>query len=127
MKKTIQLFMFLAVLGLTITSCGKDDELDCNNLSAVLVGTWEAELLGPGTFEFQTDGTLIDQSNLLVDDEFEGASLDTKTWIATGNTGLTLRASDGSQNLDAVLVVDSIECDVIKVSQGTTVVTFRRT
>ena len=83
MKKTIQLFMFLAVLGLTITSCGKDEADECTNLSEVLVGTWEADLLGAGTFEFQADGTFIDSANLLVADEINGEPIDSKTWSVT--------------------------------------------
>lgn len=133
MKSTIQLFMFLAVIGLTITSCGKETVVEkvCTDLAETLVGIWESDQLGSGTFEFKADGTLVDDNFLLLSIAPNPAPLIAKKWTATDNTMLSLSAfiaiTSGISSLNEKLEVDSFDCDEITINQSGELIKFRRT
>ena len=105
--------LFFLLLFVTV-SCGDDS---CDVLSETIIGTWESAPLGNGEFEFLSDGTLIDENDLLIDAEFNGISLDEKSWRVENENKLFVTATDGSQFLEGELNVPSFDCDVITVEQ----------
>ena len=130
MKNTIQLFLFLTLLGLTITSCSKEEAtVVCTDLSETLVGIWESDQLGSGTFEFKADGTLVDDNFLLLSIAPNPTPLIGKKWTAD-NTMLSLSAfiaiTNGISSLNEKLEVDSFECDVITINRAGELVRFNR-
>ena len=131
MKNTIQLFLFLTLLGLTITSCSKEEAtVVCTDLSETLVGIWESDQLGSGTFEFKADGTLVDDNFLLLSIAPNPTPLIGKKWTATDNAMLSLSAfiaiTNGISSLNEKLEVDSFECDEITINQSGVLIKFRR-
>lgn len=89
--KTVNLFLGLLIALFTITGCSSDDD-NTNNDNSLIVGVWSEyrykasdfnnqnwyNLTEPITLEFQSNGTLIDRYNGVV----EG----TGTWSISGNT-----------------------------------------
>lgn len=89
--KTVNLFLGLLLALFTITGCSSDDD-NTNNDNSLIVGVWSEyrykasdfnnqnwyNLTEPITLEFQSNGTLIDRYNGVVEA--------TGTWSISGNT-----------------------------------------
>lgn len=89
--KTVNLFLGLLIALFTITGCSSDDD-NTNNDNSLIIGVWSENryrasdfnnqnwynLTESITLEFQSNGTLIDRYNGVV----EG----TGTWSISGNT-----------------------------------------
>lgn len=89
--KTVNLFLGLLIALFTITGCSSDDD-NTNNDNSLIVGVWSEyrykasdfnnqnwyNLTEPITLEFQSNGTLIDRYNGVVEA--------TGTWSISGNT-----------------------------------------
>ncbi len=120
-------FLFLALSFLMI-SCGDDDTMtpdpvDCDVLAEALVGTWNITNLGgeSGQITLQEDGTLVDDSGVIIEYENNGNVGDIKTWSLDGND-LTFRAevdpSVGSGFGSTTLTVTSFDCDQVTLDLG---------
>lgn len=89
--KTVNLFLGLLIALFTITGCSSDDD-STNNDNSLIVGIWSEyrykasdfnnqnwyNLTEPITLEFQSNGTLIDRYNGVVEA--------TGTWSISGST-----------------------------------------
>ena len=112
--KVLRVILFFAVASLTLVSCGDDS---CDVLEETIVGTWESAPLGEGEFQFLSDGTLVDDNDLLIEAEINGSPLGDKSWRVENGNKLFVRATDGTQFLEAELNVPSFDCDQITVEQ----------
>ncbi len=113
MKHLLYLFLFATV---TLTSCDKDDDCNADNLSSVIVGEWNVTVLGvvAGEVEFESNGNLIDNSEVLVDSEVG----DDLSYTVSGNSSITLRAEDATSFQEDTYTVTEFDCDEIKVDTG---------
>ena len=121
-------FYFLMVFTLILTSCGKDDDCDETSLSSVIVGEWNLNALGSnmGSAEFRSDGTLVDEDDILISGEINGIVLEDKTYTISGDSLITLRVATGSNALTAELPVTSFDCNEIQSSVAGIDVSFNR-
>ena len=114
MRKALKYSFLLLTFSVFAVGCGDDS---CDVLEETIVGTWESAPLGEGEFQFLSDGSLVDDNDLLIEAEFNGSPLNDKTWRVENDNKLFVRASDGSQFLEAELNVPTFDCDVITVEQ----------
>ena len=116
MKIHFKLFTLLALFSVLSISCGEDE---CLVLSESIIGTWEASILGEGEIEFQSDGTLIDENDILVSFETNGVAYDQKSWeLIEADSKLSLRAENsGAGFFEIELDVASFDCETITLQQ----------
>lgn len=110
------LYLFLFASSVALTSCDKDDDCNADNLSSVIVGEWDVTVLGvvAGEVEFESNGNLIDNSEVLVDSEVG----DDLSYTVSGNSSITLRAEDATSFQEDTYTVTEFDCDEIKVDTG---------
>ncbi len=126
MKITFKIFTLLAFFALVTTSCGEEE---CLDLSESIVGTWESSTLGSGNIEFVSDGTLIDEDDLIIGFEANGVAYDQKSWMLTDNDSkLSIRAeSEGAGFFESELNVVSFDCESFTLEQLGISVVFNKT
>lgn len=114
----IKIMMLMLVIGMTLTSCGKDDD-DPNNekvVASVLIGKWEIKKIiidgeehnlpytgiNSGGYEFTKNsvkiflnGTMLEEAPAYSEGNKIYSDDEVDTWVLTGNT-LTLTDADGS-------------------------------
>ncbi|MDQ3017105.1 MAG: hypothetical protein M3R25_10370 [Bacteroidota bacterium] len=110
------LFFLLLSATVLFTSCGKDDNCNADSLESVVVGNWSVTVLGivAGDVEFKSDGSLVDQDEVLLD----GNIGDELSYTVNSNTSLTLRAEDAGTFTEDIYTVTQFDCDEIKVDTG---------
>lgn len=115
--KIFNLLVLASLLAFT-TSCDKDDDVDCNNLSETIVGEWTVTALGLdlGDVEFKSDGTLIDPDGVLIEGEVGGVVFDEKSYTVDGNESFTAKAENGGNSAEVEYTVTSLECNEINLS-----------
>ena len=123
-QKTMKnLFFYLVgTMLLTLTACDKDDDCNAGDLDTNIVGEWNVQLAGLtiGQVDFNANGTVVDQSGVLIDNQIGGITVTSKTYEVPNNNTITLTGSDGTVSIDTDVDVNSYNCDEIDVSyQGT--------
>ena len=115
------LYLFLFASSVALTSCDKDDDCNADNLNSVIVGEWDVTLAGVvlGQVEFQSDGDLVDNTELLLDSEVG----DDLSYTVSGNTSITLRAEDATSFQEDTYTVTEFDCDEVKIDTGLGVIT----
>ena len=122
----LKLNLLVLLTALMFASCGnEEDEIpeNCDVLQETLVGTWSITNLGgeSGELTLQADGTLIDDSGVIIDYENNGVAGDIKTWSLDGND-LTFRADVdpdlGSGFAEITLGVTSFDCNEVVMDVG---------
>ena len=115
-------FYLLGAMLLTFTACDKDDDCNTDNLETNIVGEWNVQLGGIsiGQVDFNANGTVVDASGVLIDNQIGGITVTSKTYSIPDNSTITLTGSDGTTSVDAHVSVNSFDCDEIDVTyQGT--------
>ena len=104
-------------MALLFSACKKDDPITCPLLADAIVGTWVAPALGTGFIDFRSDGTLIDDNDLIIGGNAGGAALTEKTWEITGdqNDTILVKAGSAASFLSINLPVDSWDCNRITI------------
>jgi|GEM_PF-3128695 len=121
-------FYLLVAFTVIFSSCGKDDDCDATSLSTAIVGEWDLNANGSnmGSAEFRSDGTLVDEDDVLFSGEINGVVLDEKSYTVSGDSLITLRIESGSNFLTADLSVTGYDCDEIRIDIFSTPATLNR-
>ena len=121
-------FLLASAFLITLTACDKDD-CEATDLETTVVGEWNVLLAGIaiGQVEFHANGTLTDQTGVLVTDEIGGITVESKSWEVPSNSIITLTAANSQTSLETDVDVNSFECDEMSVTyQGTDLKLRRR-
>lgn len=90
---------FLMGLGVMFLAASCDKNCTAPALSTNIVGTWTAQnwalgsMAESGSVTFQSDGTLIDNSHIILDAEINGISTTEKTWAFVAPDSIRFRAA----------------------------------
>ncbi len=117
MKNLLKLLVLFFVFSVGFISC-KNDACEPDPLEEMIIGSWKYSNGLPGSFEFRSDGTLIDQDGIIAEGEIPAPPLEAKTWSLDENGDLILRVTSiisGAFN-ETVLMVDDFVCDKIVLS-----------
>src|SRR5687767_15647637 len=113
MKIMKNLFFYLVgAMLLTLTACDKDD-CEAGDLDTNIVGEWNVQLAGLtiGQVDFNANGTVVDQSGVLIDNQIGGITVTSKSYDVPNNNTITLTGSDGTTSIDTDVDVNSYNCD----------------
>lgn len=112
------ILVMLACSSVIYSSCSKESEEACTPpaLKENIIGTWRAVQVGED-IEFKSDGTYVDDQEVLFGAEVNGLKYDQRTYRLNGDV-LILKISPKTTNDSAVLEYDVIEnkCDQLKLS-----------
>jgi len=112
--KILNYFLISSVLILSIACNDDDDDDPCvaGSLEETIVGSWTVTLddSAGGEVEFKTDGTLIDDDDIIVG--FIGGS-DHKHYVVTSNEDFTATAVKDSFMIEAEIYVTKYSCNEI--------------
>lgn len=112
----INVLYFLLGMFVFFTACSDDDDNDCTGdpLSEVIVGTWKADG-EDGTFEFLSDGTLNDPSEILGGDgDLTTTEVNTYNVIDDNTLELTTESDVFSSSIE--FPITSYDCDEIEIN-----------
>ncbi len=123
------LFSFIAV-ALILASCKKEDgTCDPGSLETNIVGTWKVSVIGipAGKIEFQANGDLVTDPNLLTDAYFGSDTLGQKTYVVNADSSVTITATNNNVVQTSILTVNDYSCDEINVeTTGGVAMKFKR-
>jgi hypothetical protein len=93
----------------------KDDDCVAGDLDATIVGEWKVTILGiaAGDIEFQSDGTLVDADEAIINNEIGGQPVTEKTYTVNSNSSITVTAANSTGSVSTDLDVHSYTCDEI--------------
>src|SRR4030095_4927213 len=111
------LFLFIAA-SLVFSAC-KKDEGDCEpgHLQTNIVGTWKVSVLDipAGKIEFQANGDLMADPNILTNAYFGSDTLGQKSYVVNYDSRLTVTATNNGVIQTTELDVTDYTCDEINV------------
>ncbi len=122
------LFSFIAA-ALILSSCKKDEFCDPGNLDTNIVGTWKVSVIGipAGKIEFQANGDLVTDPNILTDAYFGSDTLGQKTYVVNADSSVTVTATNNNVVQTSILTVNDYSCDEINVeTTGGVAMKFKR-
>jgi hypothetical protein len=112
-----KLILVLAVgIAVIYSSCSKESKESCTPpvIKENIIGSWRSVTVG-GEVEFKSDGTYVDDDEMLLGVEVNGLKYDQRTYKVNGDV-LTLKVSPKTTNDSAVFEYDVVEnkCNQIK-------------
>lgn len=113
-------YFLIAITMLALAACSKDDDCNSESLATTILGSWNVYVLGQnqGEVEFKSDGTLVDENDLIIGGEIGGVTLDEKTYEVIGDDLLSTTAASGSSSIGFDYDIVSYSCDKIEFDFG---------
>jgi hypothetical protein len=112
------LFLSLIAALLILLSCTKEDTgCEPGHLQTNIVGTWKVSVLDipAGKIEFQANGDLMADPNILTNAYFGSDTLGQKSYVVNSDSSLTVTATNNGVVQTTELDVTDYTCDEINV------------
>lgn len=108
-------------------SCKKEDCAP-GELSTNIVGEWTVTSLGfvAGDVEFNANGSLVDQEDVLIGGEIGGVILNEKSYMVESNTRFSVRAANGTNFIESDVEVLRYTCDEMTIEVAGFEATMKR-
>lgn len=119
-------FKFLSLLllsaSLFMISCGDDEPEVCDVLADTLIDTWTVSAVTTsGDVTFNSDGTYVDDSNVILEYSNNGVDATINTWELDGmelSMTTSVDPAVGSGFASTTLTVTSFDCNTINANVG---------